>query len=224
MYSSISVVRIRQLFAGAAIVVLCAVPSLAEQRVILTTGYSLQATRIERVGNQIRLHAADGGLTELPFSLVAAIEDLPDAPEAPAVDPVAAEPTIDDFVAKQSATNSLHPDLLYSVIAAESNFAPQAVSRVGAIGLMQLMPATAAELEVNPYDPAENVQGGAAYLRFLLNKYAGADDQLVRAIAAYNAGPAAVDRYDGVPPYRETQEYVRRVLKRFVALADSKSD
>lgn len=224
MYASIPVVLSRQLLLGAMLVVVSALPSLAEQRVVLTTGYSLQATTTERVGNQIRLYGADGALTELPFSLVAAIEDIPDAPEAPAVEPVAAKPTIDDFVAKQSVTNSLHPDLLYSVIAAESNFDPQAISRVGAIGLMQLMPATAAELEVDPYDPAENVQGGAAYLRFLLNKYAGADDQLVRAIAAYNAGPAAVDRYDGVPPYRETQEYVRRVLKRFVALADSKSD
>jgi soluble lytic murein transglycosylase-like protein len=125
-------------------------------------------------------------------------------------------------VAAQSASNRLHPELLYSVIAAESNFNPQALSSKGAIGLMQLMPQTAAELQVNPHDPAENVQGGAQYLRFLLNKYAGTKDQLVRAIAAYNAGPAAVDRYNGIPPFAETQNFVSRVLKRFVALAAAK--
>jgi soluble lytic murein transglycosylase-like protein len=137
-------------------------------------------------------------------------------PEQPQVQ--AGPPVIENIVAAESATNRLHPELLYSVIAAESNFNPQALSAKGAIGLMQLMPETAAELEVNPHDPAQNVQGGAQYLRFLLNKYAGSKDQLVRAIAAYNAGPAAVDRYNGIPPYAETQNFVTRVLKRFVAL------
>ncbi len=124
---------------------------------------------------------------------------------------------------EQSTTQRIHPELLYSVIAAESNFDPEAVSSKGAIGLMQLMPQTAAELEVDPYEPSDNVRGGARYLRYLLDRYAGHKDQLVRAIAAYNAGPAAVDRYNGVPPYKETQAYVSRVLKRFLKLADSPS-
>ena len=199
----------------------------AEQVFLLTTGYSLIADRHELVGNRIRLHASDGGVTELPASLIASIEErTPSAPPAaqaqPEQIPNSSSSVIEDIVAAESATNQLHPELLYSVIAAESNFNPEALSSKGAIGLMQLMPETAADLEVNPHDPAENVQGGAQYLRFLLNKYAGSKDQLVRAIAAYNAGPAAVDRYNGIPPFAETQSFVSRVLKRFVALAGSK--
>jgi soluble lytic murein transglycosylase-like protein len=202
---------------------LIAAQAQAEQVFLLTTGYSLVAERHERVGDRIRLHAADGGVTEMPASLVTGIEERESAP-VPAAPPEqpqvqAGPPVIENIVAAESATNRLHPELLYSVIAAESNFNPQALSAKGAIGLMQLMPETAAELEVNPHDPAQNVQGGAQYLRFLLNKYAGSKDQLVRAIAAYNAGPAAVDRYNGIPPYAETQNFVSRVLKRFVALA-----
>lgn len=201
---------------------LLATQAQAEQVFLLTTGYSLVAERHELVGNRIRLHAADGGVTELPAALVAGIEERASAAAAVEAQPEKriepGPPVIEDIVATESATNRLHPELLYSVIAAESNFNPKALSSKGAIGLMQLMPETAAELEVDPHDPAENVQGGAQYLRFLLNKYAGSKDQLVRAIAAYNAGPAAVDRYDGIPPYAETQNFVSRVLKRFVAL------
>lgn len=196
----------------------------AEQVFLLTTGYSLVAERHEMVGDRIRLHASDGGVTELPAALVAEIEERESAPAPsantqPEPQAQAEAPVIEEIVALQSANHQLHPELLYSVIAAESNFNPKAVSSKGAIGLMQLMPETAAELAVNPHDPAQNVQGGAQYLRFLLNKYAGTKDQLVRAIAAYNAGPAAVDRYNGIPPYAETQNFVTRVLKRFVALA-----
>lgn len=196
----------------------------AEQVFLLTTGYTLVAERHELIGDRIRLHASGGGVTELPASLIAGIEErasiVPAAVEAqPARQADSSAPTIEDIVAAESASNRLHPELLYSVIAAESNFNPKAVSAKGAIGLMQLMPATAADLQVNPQDPAQNVQGGAQYLRFLLNKYAGSKDQLVRAIAAYNAGPAAVDRFNGIPPFPETQNFVSRVLKRFVALA-----
>jgi soluble lytic murein transglycosylase-like protein len=96
-----------------------------------------------------------------------------------------------------------------AVIAAESNFDPEAVSRAGAQGLMQLMPHTAAKLGVDdPLRPIENVRGGARYLREMLDRYR----DLSVALAAYNAGPRAVDRHGGVPPYRETQDYVRRVL------------
>lgn len=106
--------------------------------------------------------------------------------------------------------NHLDPALLDAVIGQESGFRADVVSGAGAVGLMQLMPATARELGVSdPFDPAQNVEGGAKYLRSLLDRY---DGRLDLALAAYNAGPGAVDRFGGVPPYRETQEYVSSVM------------
>jgi hypothetical protein len=110
-----------------------------------------------------------------------------------------------DAAARESG---VHPWLLVALVRAESNFDPLAVSRAGASGLAQLMPATAVETGVaDVFDPAENLRGGAAYLRSLLDRF----DSLTLALAAYNAGPATVDRYGGVPPYRETRRYVRKI-------------
>jgi soluble lytic murein transglycosylase-like protein len=106
--------------------------------------------------------------------------------------------------------------LIRSVMHAESGFQLNALSPKGAIGLMQLMPGTAEQLHADPYDPKQNVEAGTAYLRALLVKYDKYDDQVARAVAAYNAGPAAVDRYNGVPPYRETHDYVIRVLTEYL--------
>src|ERR1700722_8286930 len=131
----------------------------------------------------------------------------PGAGEAQA--PVAPE-QIDRLVAQNADIWQVDPALIKSVIANESSFNPNATSPVGAQGLMQLMPETAASLGVkNPYDPAQNVAGGTRYLRGLLDRFNG-DTRL--AVAAYNAGPNAVEKYGDVPPYAETQSYVKNVL------------
>jgi soluble lytic murein transglycosylase-like protein len=116
----------------------------------------------------------------------------------------------DDVIIEHARLNGVRPDLVRAVVQVESGFNPYARSPKGALGLMQLMPATARELGVaNPFNAAENVRGGVLYLRRLLDRY-GNDEQL--ALAAYNAGPGAVDRYgETVPPYRETQDYVSRI-------------
>ena len=115
----------------------------------------------------------------------------------------------DRLILSASDAYDLDPALVKAVIAAESNFDPRATSSKGAQGLMQLMPKTARGLGVNdPYSPQDNVLAGARYLREMLDRYG----DMTRALAAYNAGPTAVDRYRGVPPYRETQKYVSRVL------------
>lgn len=115
----------------------------------------------------------------------------------------------DGLIGEMASHYAVPPALVKAVIAAESAFNPRAVSHKGAQGLMQLMPQTAAGLGVqDPFVPEQNVRGGTSYLRSMLDRYG----DITRALAAYNAGPAAVDRYGGIPPYRETRAYVERVL------------
>ncbi len=115
----------------------------------------------------------------------------------------------DGLILLNARVHKLPPALVKAVIAAESAFDPGAVSHKGAQGLMQLMPETAEALGVeDPLEPNDNVDGGSRYLREMLDRYG----DMPRAVAAYNAGPTAVDRYRGVPPYRETRDYVKRVL------------
>ncbi len=125
------------------------------------------------------------------------------------------ERELEPVIRRHSSQHQLHPALIRAVIKAESDFDPRAVSRAGAIGLMQLMPQTAVRLDVRDmYDPDDNVGGGTKYLRQLLDRFHG---NLPLALAAYNAGENAVDRYQALPPFDETRKYVRKVLRYYRA-------
>ena len=123
--------------------------------------------------------------------------------------PLPATIAYNDSIAEAARLYRLDPNLIRAIIRAESAFNPFAVSRAGAQGLMQLMPEVAEELDVlDPFDPRQNIFGGARYLRWLLDRNHG---NLDLAVASYNAGPGTVDRYNGIPPYRETRSYVKKV-------------
>jgi len=118
-----------------------------------------------------------------------------------------------EHVRRAADKYQLAEELLHAVMAVESGFRPTALSEKGAMGLMQLMPATARDMYVRDvWSPEENIEGGARYLRTLANQY---DGDLVKTLAAYNAGPGAVDRHKGIPPYKETQDYVQRVIGQY---------
>lgn len=135
--------------------------------------------------------------------------------------PHTARERVEPFVQQHSASQALRPDLVRAVIQVESGFNPRARSPKGAMGLMQLMPPTAVEMGVrDPYDPEQNIRGGTAYLRRLLDRYNGNEEL---ALAAYNAGAEAVDRHGrAVPPFRETRDYVKRVSAVAPAQASSR--
>lgn len=137
--------------------------------------------------------------------------------------PMISERELEPVIRRYSRQHQLHPALIRAVIKAESNFDPMAVSRAGAVGLMQLMPQTAVRLDVRDlYDPEDNIGGGTKYLRQLLDRFRG---NLPLALAAYNAGEHVVDRYRTLPPFDETRQYVRKVLRyyRTFLLRDSAS-
>ena len=194
--------------------------AIAGEYVVLSSGFRIHADSHERDGNVIRLETSQGAI-EIPASSVTGIEkEEYTPPPAPGAKPAATDPAPPDLTPQELITRAaiqagLPPELVHSIARAESAYRADAVSSKGAIGLMQLMPGTAAELNADPYDPAQNADAGARYLRELLLKYQSDPHQVLKAIAAYNAGPAAVDKYKGIPPYAETIEYVKRVLKEY---------
>lgn len=191
------------------------VAARAAETVTLRSGFSIVCDRHESVSpGTVRLHlrsAAPSGdnTMDIAVASITTIESTPDAPKT-ALAPIAATA---DFIADSGARHNVNVALLASVIQAESGGNAHAVSRTGARGLMQLMPGTAAQLHVaDSFDAAGNVNGGSAYLDSLLTRY---HDNIALALAAYNAGPGAVDRYRGIPPYRETRAYVAKVIREF---------
>jgi soluble lytic murein transglycosylase-like protein len=211
--------RILHLIGIGTLALSAAAPVSAGEYAVLSNGFRVHADHHESDGSLVRLYA-DGGFTQMPAGNIARFEQdeivtpppvtAPPAPAASAPQLIAV-PT--ELAANAAKKYSLPESFVRSVMKVESGLRPDAVSPKGAIGLMQLMPGTAQELGVNPRDPAQNADGGAQYLRDLLAKYEDRPDQVLLALAAYNAGPAAVEKYHGVPPYRETREYILRVLK-----------
>jgi len=190
---------------------LCSVTGVAfaGEYAVFASGSRLHVDRHETSGDKIRLYNA-GGYIEMDRAAVVGFEAEEYVPPAPVTPTPAAqpEPTPAQLADAAADKYGLPRRLVRSVIAAESDFEPRAVSPKGAIGLMQLVPATAEALGADPRDPAQNVDAGTRYLRDLLEKY---DGGLWHALAAYNAGPGAVDKYQGVPPYGETINYIGKI-------------
>ena len=188
--------------------------------VTLRSGFTIVCTSREALSAEIlRLYlpgstAAGANYMDVTVRSVANVEAAPDLPAPTAAAPAAsAQSGLPGILQRSGAAHNVSVALLSSVIQAESNGNPHATSRAGARGLMQLMPATAVQLGVRQsFEPADNVNGGSAYLDQLLTRY---HEDVALALAAYNAGPGAVDRYHGMPPFRETRLYVARVLREF---------
>ena len=197
------------------LMLLAAGVALAGESAVLASGSRLHVDRHETDGARVRLYNGSGYI-EMDAAQILEFEADPAVAETPAEPPAAAPakpaPTPAELADAAADKYGLPRKLVRSVMAAESNFRPTAVSPKGAIGLMQLMPSTAQALGIDPNDPAQNVDGGARYLRDLLLKY---NYGLWHALAAYNAGPGAVEKYGGVPPYRETIQYINRIDRDF---------
>ncbi len=187
----------------------------ASDLALLRNGFSIRHERRQVVGESTRLFlaAGDSSYIDVPTVEIEGFEKDLSPPRWPEASSASAASAVDLSQVVNSASTAYHldPDLVNSVIRAESGFNSRAVSRKGAQGLMQLMPGTAGRLGVtNPLDPEANVSGGTRYLRQLLERY---NFDLVKALAAYNAGPLRVEQYQGVPPFRETRTYVAKVVR-----------
>lgn len=185
-------------------------PAARADYAVLKSGARLHITGYEATpaGDRVRL-TMEGGTVEVAAADIAAIEPEDSFP----ANPVAASQPLGvpfgDLIRSAAQKHGLDENLIAHVIAAESNFNAKAVSHKQAQGLMQLLPKTAARFAVaNVFDPAQNIDAGARYLKELMQKYSG---NLSLALAAYNAGPEMVERYGGIPPFPETQQYVKRI-------------
>lgn len=204
-------------------------PAFGGEYALLSSGFRLHADRHETSGAMVRLFEKDR-VTELPANVITGFEQEEELPTAPAplvearpaaglpgAAPPAPTPVDPKSLLRDAAQRTGMPPefgtLVQSVAKVESGFDPKAVSPKGAMGVMQLMPSTAKTLGADPKDTRQNIDAGARLLRDLLQKY---DGDVVKALAAYNAGEAAVDHYQGVPPYRETQHYVNQVVKDYI--------
>jgi soluble lytic murein transglycosylase-like protein len=207
------------------VAVLAFLPTLARaaELVNLSDGYVQRCDHHALVDGRIRAYLSAGEDNYIDYKpvQVASIETIPDPRVAAPTAASAGLPShtqltagdLREMLTQAGADHNLDVDLLASVVKAESDGNARAVSRAGARGLMQLMPGTAAGLGVkDSFQPDQNVRGGSTYLDALLTKY---HDSLALALAAYNAGPEAVDKYHGIPPYRETQLYVASVIHEF---------
>src|SRR6266850_1881725 len=196
-----------------ALIFLASLSTSAAEMAILRNGFAIRHERREALDTVTRLYlvrAADNYI-DVPTAEIARFEEVY-SPLPPAVSSAPAD-DLEAVVSAASKRNNIDPDLVNSLILAESGFDPNAVSPKGARGLMQLMPQTAARMGVqNAMDPAANVEGGTRYLGELLSRY---HNDLSRALAAYNAGPDRVEQYHGVPPYPETLAYVARIIGDF---------
>ena len=185
----------------------------AAEMAILRNGFAIRHERREALDTVTRLYLvkARDNYIDVPTAEIVRFEEVA-SPLPPAVSSAPAG-DLDAVVSAASKRNNIDPDLINSLIFAESGFDPKAVSPKGAQGLMQLMPQTAARMGVqNAMDPAANVEGGTRYLGELLSRY---HNDLSKALAAYNAGPDRVEQYHGVPPYPETRAYVARIIRDF---------
>lgn len=215
---------------GLVVCALVALPAMAADVAVLHNGFTIRHERREIVGSVTRLYTTanpSDGYVDVPSNDIDHFEkDLTPATPVPSPAPQAnagsrllvatpnsppAPQKLGDVISTISDRHHLDPDFVSSVIRAESGFNTRAVSPKGARGLMQLMPGTATDLGVgNAFDPNANVEGGTRYLRELLERY---NFDIVKALAAYNAGPNRVEKYRGVPPYYETRAYVARIIR-----------
>ena len=202
-------------------VFLIVAPLFGGEYAVLSTGFKIRADRHEFSGASVLLYTGKS-TTEMPASLVVGFEEALDPiPVSPSAKPASLPASITpraivnprQLVRDAAAQSGLPPALVESVARVESAFRPDAVSPKGALGIMQLMPETAQKLSADPRDPVQNTQAGARLLRELLIRYNG---DVAKALAAYNAGSEAVDRYRGIPPYSETQNYVYQVLQGYL--------
>jgi soluble lytic murein transglycosylase-like protein len=198
------------------------------EQIFFATGRSMSVKNYRVDGNVITVTLRGGGEASFDKALVTAIkaDELPDVEESavtvvmapallqsarPAHAPLDARPFA-DLIETVSLKHGVDPELVHAVVQAESNYRPHAKSYMGARGLMQVMPNTARDFGIRDlYDPQNNLEAGVQYLKFLLARF-----DVKRAIAAYNAGPANVRKYNGIPPFQETQNYVQKVYSEYL--------